>query len=157
MENKRLRFKKLGTEIPLARTPGGHFIIPVKSVINSKDPSEQEDDLKEVRNIKGQEAEAVILVLLAITENEEDLGNLHNKIGHDIFVALAMTDDEEAPVKKIHRYFGYRSGRRISELFFKADRLKGKKQAVLDMIAKCKICSEMKKSPPRPKVGLQMT
>ena len=111
MENKRLRFKKLGTEIPLARTPGGHFIIPVKSVINSKDPSEQEDDLKEVRNIKGQEAEAVILVLLAITENEEDLGNLHNKIGHDIFVALAMTDDEEAQVKKIHRYFGHRSGR----------------------------------------------
>ena len=45
-------------------------------------------------------------------------------------------------------------GLRIWELFAKANKLKGKKKAVLDMIDKCKICSEIKKAPSRPKVGL---
>ena len=39
-------------------------------------------------------------------------------------------------------------------MFAKADKLKGKKQAVLEVIERCKICSELKKAPPRPKVGM---
>ena len=92
--------------------------------------------------------------MLANTEDFNDMEALHNEIGHQTFVSLSMTEDEEAQVKKVHRYFGHRSGRRTWELFAKADKLKGKRKAVMDMIEKCKICSEMKKSPPRPKVGL---
>ena len=32
--------------------------------------------------------------------------------------------------------------------------MKGKRRLILDLIDKCKVCSKMKKSPPRPKVGL---
>ena len=104
-------------------------------------------------NVKGAEAEAIMLVALANTE-EELMTSLHDNVGHAIFITLELSDDEEAQVKKVHRYFGHRSGRRIWELFAKADKLKGKKQAVLEVIEKCKICSEMKKAPPRPKVGM---
>ena len=36
----------------------------------------------------------------------------------------------------------------------KSNKLRGKKQAVLEVIENCKTCSQFKKSPPRPKVGL---
>ena len=39
-------------------------------------------------------------------------------------------------------------------MFAKANRLPGKKKAVLEEIERCKICSNFKKSPPRPRVGL---
>ena len=38
--------------------------------------------------------------------------------------------------------------------FINTGRLRGKKQAALDIINKCKVCSQFKKSPPRPRVGL---
>ena len=65
-----------------------------------------------------------------------------------------MTDDEKTQVSKVHRCFGHRSGRRTWEMFAKAEKLKGKKHDVIELIEKCRICSQLKKAPPRPKVGL---
>ena len=95
-----------------------------------------------------------MLILLAESETNDDIENVHKEIGHAAFVGLALTLDEEKEVNKVHRYFGHKSGRRVWELFAKADKLKGKKPEVLEVIENCKVCSQMRKSPPRPKVGL---
>lgn len=153
MKSRQLELKNIEQSIALVKTPGGHFVVPLKAVAASRKVLKHKEAIEEATNIKGSEAEAVMLALFANTEND-DMESLHNELGHSNFVALALTGDEEAQVKKVHRYFGHRSGRRIWDLFAKAEKLKGKRKAVLDMIEKCKICSEMKKSPPRPKVGL---
>ena len=150
LDLNKLELKKLGKEILLEKTPGGHFIIPVKSVTNTLDNSEPFDDSMEVRNVNGTEADAVMLTLLANIESDTDLESLHDLVGHKIFVTLALTDKEEARISKVHRYFGHRSARRVWELFAKANHLRGKRRAVLDFLSKCKVCSELKKSPPRP-------
>jgi hypothetical protein len=155
MENRKLEFKKVEGEVPIVKTPGGHFIIPISSVAEEKGTNTPCDTVEEAINLKGPEAEVVMLIMLAETETNDDLMKLHNEIGHSIFASLALNDDEEAQIKKVHRYFGHRSGRRIWDLFAKADKLKGKRKAVLDVIENCKICSQMKKAPRRPKVGYQ--
>jgi hypothetical protein len=142
MEEDKLVLKKVDMEIPLVQTKGGHFVIPVRSISGV-----------DANNVKGDEADAVMMMVLEKTDNEF-IKKLHDEVGHSTFVALGMTDDEEKQVEKVHRYFGHRSSRRIWELFAKANKLRGKKQAVLEVIENCKTCSEFKKSPPRPKVGL---
>ena len=142
MEENILVLNKIDMEIPMVKTNGGHFVIPVKSVAGI-----------DANNIKGEEADAVMMMVLENTENE-DIKNMHDELGHSIFLALALTNEEEAKVKKVHRYFGHRSSRRIWDLFAKAKKLRGKKQAVQEVINNCKTCSEYKKSPPRPRVGL---
>jgi hypothetical protein len=141
---KILKLPNAGKSIELVETPGGHFIIPLCDVAEKKDAAIQE-------NLKEDKADAVMLVLL---DETDDVGKLHDEIGHAAFVGLALTDDEKTQVSKVHRYFGHRSGRRTWEMFAKAEKLKGKKQEVIELIDRCKICSQMKKAPPRPKVGL---
>ena len=65
LDLNKLELKNLGKEILLEKTPGGHFIIPAKSVTNTLDNSEPFDDSLEVRNVNGTEADAVMLTLLA--------------------------------------------------------------------------------------------
>ena len=142
MEDYKLVLNNDEMEIPLVKTRGGHVVIPVKSIAAGNS-----------NNIRGDEANAVMVMILDTADNEE-IRKLHDKIGHATFLALALSDDEKAQVKKVHRYFGHRSSRRIWELFSKANKLKGKKQAVIEVIENCPTCSEYKKSPPRPKVGL---
>ena len=142
MENNTLILKKVDMEIPLEKTQGGHFVIPVRTVTG-----------QDALNIRGDEADAVMFMVLGDTE-KEDLKKLHDEVGHSAFLALALSDDEKAQVKKVHRYFGHRSSRRIWDLFSKANKLRGKKRAVMEVIDNCKTCSSFKKSPPRPKVGL---
>ena len=88
------------------------------------------------------------------SEDEEALQLFHDEVGHSAFLSLALDKSEKEQVDKVHRYFGHRSGRRIWDLFSKAKRMKGKRQQVLEVIAKCKVCSHHRKAPPRPKVGL---
>ena len=142
MEENKLVFKKVDMEIPLEKTKGGHFVIPVRTITGH-----------DAQNIKGDEADAVMLMVLENTE-DEDIKKFHDRVGHNAFIALALTDDEKAQVKKVHRYFGHRSSRRIWDLYSKANKLKGKKQAVLEVIDNCETCSAFRKAPPRPKVGL---
>jgi hypothetical protein len=142
LEESKLVLKKADMEIPMVETKGGHFVIPVRSVAGI-----------DANNVKGEEADAVMMMVLECTDNEY-IKKLHDEIGHATFATLALTDDEEAQVEKVHRYFGHRSSRRIWDLFAKARKLRGKKQAVLEVIDGCKTCSEFRKSPPRPKVGL---
>ena len=68
--------------------------------------------------------------------------------------ATKLLDEEEKQIQKVHRYFGHRSGRKIWELFAKSGKFRDKKAAVLDLIEKCKICCNLKKTPPRPRVGM---
>ena len=142
MEENVLFLSKVDMEIPLKKTSGGHFVIPVRSVASI-----------DGNNIKGEEADAVMLLVLDDIENES-VQRMHDEVGHNVFIAIALTGDDEERVKKVHRYFGHRSARRVWELFLKAKKLKGKKQAVLEVINNCKTCSKHKKAPPRPKVGL---
>ena len=145
MEESILELKKLGMEIPLKETKGGHFVIPVRSIAGI-----------DSNNIQGDEADAVMMMVIECTDKDE-IKKVHDEIGHSIFATLALAADEEAQVKKVHRYFGHRSSRRIWDLFAKARKLPGKKQAVMEVIDNCKICSEFKKAPPRPKVGLPVS
>ena len=142
MDENTLVLKKVDMEIPLEKTKGGHFVITVRSVTG--------DDSK---NIRGEEADALMLLVLDNTE-DIDMKTFHDEVGHSIFLSLALGDNEKAQVKKVHRYFGHRSSKKIWELFSRANKLRGKKQAVFDVIENCKICSGFRKSPPRPKVGL---
>ena len=155
LNGMKLELKKVEKEIPLIETPGGHYIIPVKYLAINDASEETHNRVIEYKdNLLGEEADAVMLILMSETDTIDDLEKVHNEIGHTTFVGLALTDDEKSQVDKVHRYFGHRSGRRIWELYAKADQLKGKRKEVLDIIDKCKICSQLKKAPNRPKVGL---
>ena len=77
-------------------------------------------------------------------------------MGHSNFLTMTLEDEEANEINKVHRYFGHRSGRKVWELFAKAGRLRGKKKAVLDLLENCKICRSLKKTPPRPKVGMRV-
>ena len=70
------------------------------------------------------------------------------------FVALALDKEEQKEVEKVHKYFGHKSGRKVWKLFATAGKLNGKKKAVLELLDKCKICCELKKTPPRQKIGM---
>ena len=75
-------------------------------------------------------------------------------MGHTNFLSMMLEDDEKKQIIKVHRYFGHRNGRKVWEIFAKAGKLRNKKKAVLELLDKCKVCSSMKKTPPRPRVGM---
>ena len=121
MKEKRLDLKNINESIELVKTKGRHFVVPIELVANLINKGV---DVTENLNVKGAEAEAVMLVALANTE-EEMMTSLHDNVGHNIFLTMELSDEEETQVKKVHRYFGHRSGRRIWELFAKADKQAG--------------------------------
>jgi hypothetical protein len=147
---RKLKLKQVGEEIDITRTDGGHFVLPTRNIFENKTSRK----VTNPTNIGGSEADAVMTVLFASLERDDELKRFHDTVSHGVFVEIALEEDEKLQVEKVHKYFGHRSGRRIWELFAKAGKLKGKKGAVLDIISKCKICSKFKKAPPRPKVGL---
>ena len=95
-----------------------------------------------------------MLVAFAGCSKDEDIWKLHELMGHTNFVTMMLEDEETKDVNKVHRYFGHCGGRKIWELFAKAGKLRGKKKAVLNLLENCQICKHLKKSPPRPKVGM---
>ena len=164
-----LKLREIGKVVPLDKTSGGHYVIPVREKEDYEEtqvdePEEETENFLEngndafvnenKNNVRGFEADAVMLVLLAECSDEKDFWNLHNLMGHSNFITMILDEDEKEDVSKVHRYFGHRSGRKVWELFSKAGKLKGKKQAVLEMLEKCKTCRALKKSPPRPKIGM---
>ena len=152
---KQLEIKKLDKMIKMIETPGGHFVIPVKHAVIEKATNKKINAAKEYHeNILGEEADAIMIILMVESEDEDALQLFHDEVGHSTFLSLALNQEEKDQVDKVHRYFGHRSGRRIWDLFAKAKRMKGKRQQVLEIIGNCKVCSHHKKAPPRPKVGL---
>ena len=105
-------------------------------------------------NVVGEEADAVMLNLVSRCESEEDVVKLHKVIGHRIFSATMLSGDEVREVEKVHRYFGHKSGRKVYEMFAKAGKFKDKKKAILELLDNCSICRKMKKTPPRPRIGM---
>jgi hypothetical protein len=155
---KQLEIKKLNVIVDMIETPGGHYVIPLKDVALTEITEEENDAAKEYHeNIVGEEADAVMIILMLESEDAKSLQLLHDEVGHSIFVTLALNDDEKHQVDKIHRYFGHRSGRRIWDLLSKAKKMKGKRQQVIEVIDNCKTCSKHKKAPTRPRVGLPAT
>ena len=129
----------------MKETPGGHFVVPLEHVAFAKE--DESDVAKEYHeNLVGDEADAIMIILMTESEDYDALQLFHDEVGHSIFLSLALTQDEKEQVDKVHRYFSHRSGRRIWELFSKARRLAGKRQHVLEVIENCKICSKHKKS-----------
>ena len=147
---KKLKLKQVGEEIKIEKTDGGHFVLLAKNFVEHKTPKHSDDDSI---NVRGSEADAIMTVLFANLE-QGDLEKFHDAVSHQVFVEIALEEDEKIQVDKVHRYFGHRSGRRIWELFAKAGKLRGKKEEVLSIISKCKICSKFKKAPARPKVAI---
>ena len=142
MNTKELEFRGLGTSMSMIKTEGGHYVIPMVEFIEVTTVNHAD--------IKSEEAEAVMTILFASADSKEELENIHNEVGHAKFNTNVLNDDEKNQIIKADKYFGHRSGRKIWELFAKSVRLRGKKQAALDIIDKCKVCSLYKKSPPRP-------
>ena len=155
---KQLEIKELNESIEMIETSGGHFVIPLEQIALLQ-PTEEE--LKAAReyhdNFVGEEADAIMIVLMAESEDENALKLFHDEVGHSVFLSIALAKDEKDQVEKVHRYFGHRSSKRIWDLFSKAKRLKGKRRQVIEDIDNCKVCSNHKKAPPRPRVGLPPT
>ena len=82
-------------------------------------PTREEIDAANVyhENLVKEEADAIMIILMVQSEDEESLKLFHDQGGHSLFVALALTNDENDHVDKVHRYFGHRSERRIWDLF----------------------------------------
>ena len=77
MEENKLFLNNAHMEIPLVQTKGGHFVITMRSVAGIND-----------NNIKGDEADAVMMMILEGTD-DENIKKLHDEVAHNIFVALA--------------------------------------------------------------------
>ena len=65
-----LEFSKLGAEIVMKKTRGGHFVIPVKNVMHDVE-SESEEEKVVKNNVLGNEADAVMLVMFAECDDNE--------------------------------------------------------------------------------------
>ena len=117
------------------------------------DDDENEDSFTS-DNVLGPEADAVMMVLMAECENDKEVEVLHEIMGYNSLITMLLDKEEEDEVKKVHRYFGHKSGRKVWDLFAKAGRLAGKKKAVLKLLEDCRICKEHKKTPQRPRVGM---
>ena len=126
------------------KTGGGHFVLPVTDSNITKD----EIDVDEF------EADAVMLAMFINCEENKDIWSLHDIVGHQVFVNMMLDEEEAAEVQKAHRYFGHRSGRQIWEMFAKAGKLREKKKSTLELLDNCEICRNLKKTPPRPRVGM---
>ena len=155
---KQLEIRKIGESIDMVETPGGHFVIPLKNAALTKPTKEEMIAAKKYNeNLVGEEADAVMTILMVESELKDDLDRFHDEVGHSVFLSLALSQNEKEQVDKVHRYFGHRSGRRIWDLLSKAKRMNGQRKQVLEVIANCKVCSKHRKAPPRPKVGLPST
>ena len=104
-----LEFSKLGEEVIMTKTRGGHFVIPVKNEKKDKeDYFEEEEAVK--NNIVGSEADAVMLVLFKECSEENESWELHELMGHTKFLSMMLEDDDKKQIIKVHRYFGHCNG-----------------------------------------------
>ena len=126
---RELEFEKLNNHVCLLKTQGGHYVVPVEALLG-------EDDQECEQNVEGAEAVEVIKTLFLELESNDQIDKLHKEVGHKVFTSLALENDEEKEIMKVHRYFGHRSGRKVWDLFAKAGRMSGKKEAVLKIIDK---------------------
>ena len=83
-------------------------MIPLKQVAVTDFYEEESDAAKECHeNIVGEEADAIMIILMLESEDAKSLHQLHDEVGHSIFVTLALNDNKKHQVDKIHRYFGH--------------------------------------------------
>ena len=150
-DSKELVLKNLQLSLQMSKTEGGHYVIPVHEREENDVPSEFQE---EKRNVNGDEAETVILAIYANCEEEDDIWKLHDTVGHKNFLTMMLNKDEAAEVTKAHRYLGHRNGRKVWELFAKAGKLRNKKKATIALLDRCGTCRKLKKTPPRPKIGI---
>ena len=166
VETKLLELEKIRKKIEMYKSKGGHFVLPVVNRERRTSNEEyikvnicdikviEKDDTSTSENVLGEEADAVMSVLLSECEDRREVMKMHDILGHNNLMTLMLEKDEEDEVKKVHKYFGHKSGRKVWELFSKAGKLKGKKKEVLKLLENCSICKEHKKTPPRPRVGM---
>ena len=103
-------------EIRMFETKGGHLAIRLLT----KDENEEvfsECETSSDENVTGVAADKVMIIALEESIDEHDINTVHDMMGHENFVYLTLTEDEEKEIVKAHRYFGHRSGRKICEMF----------------------------------------
>ena len=75
-----LEIRKLSVLIDMIETPGGHYVIPLKQVAVTELPEEVKDTAKDYHeNIVGEEADAIMIILMLESEDEESLQILHDR------------------------------------------------------------------------------
>ena len=97
---KQLEIKKIDERIEMFETPGGHFVIPLKNVAAKKEESVEDEEYHE--NLVGEEADAVMTILMVESEDENALHHFHNEVGHSVFLSLALNNNEKNQVDKVH-------------------------------------------------------
>ena len=137
-ENGDLEFSKLGKKLTMAKTRGGHFVIPVEDIKDDRGEVLEMKDTTVKNNILGSEADAVMMILFAECSEEEEFWKLHELMGHTNFTAMLLEDDEKKQIIKVHRYFGHRSGRKIWEMFAKAEILGTKRKLFWNFLTSVK-------------------
>ena len=88
-------------KIRLVKTNGGHFSIEMKDKTHNEKYF-NDLEMTEDENIVGDEADAIMLCTLDSIDSIDDTETLHNIIGHENFVLLTLTEDEEKEIKKVH-------------------------------------------------------
>ena len=113
---QQLEIKEFDESIKMVETSGGHFVIPLE---NTAFLQPTEEEIKAAReyhdNLVGEEADAIMVVLMVESEDENALKMFHDEVGHSVFLTIALANDEKDQVEKVHRYFGHRSAKRIWE------------------------------------------
>ena len=107
---KELVCRKLNKSVSLVKTKGGHYVVPVVENRNELYNSEEyfhtwkgtfhSSDLEYSNNVIGDEADAVMLNLLASCKSEQDEKILHTVICHTNFITLILNDDEKKRLRK---------------------------------------------------------
>ena len=68
----------------MIKSIGGHFVLPLERLIEKHDGSNNSDIEVPKDNIKGDEAEAIMIILFSQTNSTEELQKLHDEIGHKV-------------------------------------------------------------------------
>ena len=102
-DEKRIEFRRLGLNMRMKKTGGGHYTIPVMMANDSNDDditeyfdvANDEDigtslDEERSEDVNGSEADAILLIMLSECQTEDDLVLLHEVVGHSNLVALAL-------------------------------------------------------------------
>ena len=91
ISNPLLEIQKLKSSIPMVRTSGGHYVIPLKEFVQTDDKSIVEGENKS-ENVIDDEADMVMAVLFPKLSDEDQLQKLHDEVGHEVFLNIALND-----------------------------------------------------------------
>ena len=97
--SKVLEFTALQEEVNMIKTKGGHFVLPIIDTDRLNTIENWKED-ENCPNVRGLEAKAVMVSLLAECSDKREVEKMHDLVGHCSFVALVLEDDRQLKCKK---------------------------------------------------------